>query len=100
MIARFPFLGPHSPGPGGAGSGDDGDGERGASKEARVLPFDPKVRERLLQQRVGAQAKAKPVSPGGVKGSHTVRFRVYRVFEVAGILFALFVFFRSCGVGF
>ena len=99
-----------SPGPSGFGTG--GDDEDAATKEARVLPFDPKVRERL-QQRSGAQAqapvksgksgnalkKSKPGSPGRVKESQTLRFRVYRGLEIAGVVFVLFVFLRTCGVG-
>ncbi|MCA2961517.1 MAG: hypothetical protein IOD12_14795 [Silvanigrellales bacterium] len=99
-----------STGPNGSGTG--GDGEDAATKVARVLPFDPKVRERL-QQRSGAQAQApitsgksgnalkkgKTSGPGAVKESQTIRFRVYRGLEIAGVVFVLFVFLRTCGVG-
>lgn len=95
-------------------SGNDDENASGENPKARVLPFDRKVRERL-QQREGAHAQApqwKGVfaakgkgikskgAAGGPKTAAPTKVRVFQVLQVVGVVFALVVFLRSCGIGF
>lgn len=116
MIAKPPLRWLTSGSHGSDDTGHNDENGSGDDAKARVLAFDPKVRERL-QQREGAQAQGpqwKGVSPAmgrgkgmksngaaaGAKPATPTKVRVFQVLQVVGVVFALVVFMRSCGIGF
>ena len=99
----------------------DEDDDDSAEGKGRVLRFDPKVRERRgartgatgAQGGPGGSTGANGKGPGplgspsrgaGVKGrvqaTHTTRFKIFRGLEIAGVVFVMIVFLRSCSLGF
>jgi|GEM_PF-5742136 len=77
----------------------------GSDTSGRVLHFDPKARERRKPKGRQGASSGNGKSPfaedpirSRVKEAHTGRFRVFRALQIAGVLFAFFVFLRSCGI--
>ena len=92
-----------------------------AEGKGRVLRFDPKVRERRGARTGATGAQGGSVGNSGLNGkgqgplggssrgagdkgrvqaTHTTRFKIFRGLEIAGVVFVMIVFLRSCSLGF